>query len=154
MKPTAGCNHTLHNGYPCGNTIYKFNKCWKHYEKSSRDYDNLVAENAPKDIGGEKDITKNLLQQRGSIYGDVKDNMNCAGELAEVIFTYIEHNPHFKNWKKYERMGYRGCIDMVLHKLARIATGNPTYADNYEDIKGYIELARKIVMGEPTEVIK
>lgn len=92
--------------------------------------------------------TQELLANRGAIYGDVRDNMNCTTELSKVFFKYVMRNPKFQDWDKYDQMGYRGCMDMVFHKLARIATGDPRYQDNYEDVKGYTELARKIVMGE------
>lgn len=95
-------------------------------------------------------ITEELLKNRKQIYGDVRDNMHCAADFAEVW------NRHLKTanvcWgTKHDRDGYYGCIDMIFHKLARICTGNPLHEDNYEDIKGYIELARKIIMGEYEE---
>lgn len=136
----TGCYYMLPSGYFCGEKIVKDVYCWKHYKQ--------------KNPTEEKSI-KDLLQQRGSIYGDVKDNMNCATELIIVAKEYMNKNTKYEFFKEksYDRVGWEGCMIMVFHKLARICTGG-LHEDNYKDVAGYIELARKIAMGEPTEVIK
>lgn len=88
--------------------------------------------------------TEELLKERGSVYGDVRDNMNCVRELIQVWDKYSKGYIKFND--EYDRTGYDGCMGMVFHKLARICTGNLN-EDNYKDICGYIELARKIAMG-------
>jgi hypothetical protein len=35
----------------------------------------------------------------------------------------------------------RETIDMVLHKIGRIVSGNPKHRDHYDDIIGYTQLA-------------
>jgi len=106
--------------------------------------------NATPGIGG-------VLQQRGSIYGDIRDNMNCAKQLIGVIKYYYQMNPKSKGFQfksVYDETGFQGCLEMVCHKLARIVTGYMGHEDNYIDVAGYIELARKIVTNqlEPEKV--
>ena len=92
--------------------------------------------------------TEELLKDRGAVYGDVRANMNCAAELIEVWYRYGRGNPGMKFDAEYNTIAFNGCIQMVFHKLARICTGNLLHEDNYKDICGYTELARKIAMGE------
>lgn len=89
--------------------------------------------------------TNELLENRGSIYGDVKNNMNCANDFIDVWNNYMaKYGPTFMT--KYNEIAYVGCMTMVFHKLARMCTGVQFHLDNFEDIKGYIELAKKIVI--------
>lgn len=89
--------------------------------------------------------TEELLEQRGNIYGDVRDNMNCALQIMDVVKV---HQKLAVNLSVRDRLGVDGCIQMIVHKLARAITGDITYDDNWKDIGGYAELARKIVTGE------
>lgn len=96
--------------------------------------------------------TKDLLKERGSIYGDIRDNMNCAHELMRVLDKYMYNrslsNPYL-SLRSYDFVGHQGCLVMICHKLARIVTGATIHADNYDDIGGYARLARDIaVKGE------
>jgi len=95
--------------------------------------------------------TETLLKQRGSVYGDVRNNMMCSDELQMTLlnwFNECQKQDVFKS--ELDRRGWFGCVQMICHKLARMVTGDVTYEDNYKDICGYTELARKIVKEEPT----
>ena len=35
------------------------------------------------------------------------------------------------------------CIDMILHKIARIGTGDPNKVDHWDDIAGYATLVAR-----------
>lgn len=87
-----------------------------------------------------------ILKQRGAVYGDVRDNMNCA---LELIAVWEKYRNGARVLTEYDEAAHSGCMSMVFHKIARICTGNFN-ADNYADINGYTELARKIAMGEKT----
>lgn len=49
------------------------------------------------------------------------------------------------------RVGFvhQEAIDMILHKIARIAVGNPNELDHWRDIEGYAKLVQKWLNGEP-----
>jgi len=87
-----------------------------------------------------------LLEERGKIYGDVRDNMNCAYELTQVLKRY--NRPIRID---YNSIGHMGCLDMIMHKLARIMTGKEIHLDNYDDICGYAKLARNIAEQQKKE---
>ena len=83
--------------------------------------------------------TKELIKERGKIYGDAATNFSCEGALKQVFAEYAEdtaYTPH------------NIAIYHVLSKLARIITGK-YHKDNYDDIKGYAELAKQL--GEEDE---
>lgn len=75
-----------------------------------------------------------LLQERLSRYGRFDRHSEISQELKDVIFN---------------NLGYpisslapdqREALDMICHKLARIANGDPNYSDNWIDIAGYSQL--------------
>ena len=43
------------------------------------------------------------------------------------------------------------AINMICHKLGRIANGDPTYDDSWRDIAGYAMLVVRYLNGESTE---
>ena len=82
--------------------------------------------------------TIDLLQQREYTHGDFETNAICA----ESMFAYWEDAwkaSHKANLPPYPM---RLAIRMVCFKLARIAS-NPHPDEHYDDVKGYIELARR-----------
>jgi hypothetical protein len=65
-------------------------------------------------------------------YGDL-DNLRCIAYLKETYRKYQQpHNPAFDH-----------CIEMVLLKIGRIATGRHN-DDHITDAIGYLQLARRI----------
>lgn len=94
--------------------------------------------------------TEKLLAERGNRYGDVRNNMVCASDLYSTLLNSLYGNKSFnlEEWDSRDADGWKGCMQMICHKLARIVTGDITYRDNYDDIAGYAELARKIAMKE------
>jgi hypothetical protein len=59
--------------------------------------------------------------------------------LKTVFYKYF--NVH--NW--HDDPVVREAIDMILHKLARIAAGNPYFEDHWKDIAGYASLPPKYI---------
>lgn len=96
-------------------------------------------------------ITEQLLKQRGSMYGDIRDNTLLQHKLKEHFRAWYFHNKRLGLSNEDASTHYE-CLEYVIEKLARIATGVGINEDNYNDIKGYAELARKIAMGENTDV--
>lgn len=93
-----------------------------------------------------------ILKERGSIYGDARENLACTEVLRDTFQHYHDKNPLYKNMVDIEalktRRAHKNAIDMVLHKISRLACGPVLCEDHYKDAMGYLELARKIIMGE------
>jgi len=88
-----------------------------------------------------------ILAQRGSRYGKFCDHAEVTQKLKKVIYAHLEKrikqgNPAAITPSMME------AIDMVCHKLGRIANGDPTYADSWIDIAGYTTLVAKELNGE------
>lgn len=73
-----------------------------------------------------------ILAERNSRYGDFRDQARFAQEL--------KHPAHSSSgWDRmtdYQREG----LDMILHKIARALSGDPSYLDTWVDIEGYAKL--------------
>lgn len=74
-----------------------------------------------------------VLEERGSKYGEFEDHANISQELKNIVFGSIPPNIEWSAVQT-EAMG------MILHKIARIANGDPDYADSWIDIEGYSRL--------------
>lgn len=72
------------------------------------------------------------LKQRGSRYGKFTDHASYTQRLKAVA----QGSP---NWSKME-YDLREGLEMILHKIGRILSGDPNYADNWHDIVGYAKL--------------
>ena len=73
-----------------------------------------------------------VLQERGSRYGEFKDNATISQELKEIL-----HNSF--NWKIMPP-DMREALDMIVHKIARIVEGDFNYDDSWIDVSGYSTL--------------
>lgn len=73
-----------------------------------------------------------ILAQRGEQYGDFAEQAIISQSLKLVIRNGIG--------TKHMRDFQREAIEMILHKVARIANGNPDYRDSWDDIAGYAKL--------------
>lgn len=72
------------------------------------------------------------LKERGSRYGEFKDN----AAIAQNMKTLLSLNP---GWHPMHA-DQREAIEMICVKISRILTGNPDYVDNWVDIAGYAQL--------------
>ena len=85
-----------------------------------------------------------ILNERGSRYGKFIDVAKATHEIQTAV--YIEMTP--------EKLGSMEpdqsiAIDMICHKLARIAVGDHHYVDNWVDIAGYAQLVADRLNGNP-----
>lgn len=73
-----------------------------------------------------------ILAERGKTHGDFTDNARIMQALKEVARSGVN----------YQRLTavQREAIDMILHKIGRIVTGNPNVHDHWDDIAGYSKL--------------
>ena len=72
------------------------------------------------------------LKERGSTHGDFTDHSKIAQGLKRVAYSGV------KNELLTDIQ--REALDMILHKVARIVSGNPDHKDHWHDIAGYAKL--------------
>ena len=87
-----------------------------------------------------EDIRK-ILAERGQTHGDFSSQAECAQDLKKA----------FHNWAQYNTLTpyMKEAVDMILHKLARVATGDPFVQDHWDDIAGYATLVSDRVARRP-----
>lgn len=75
-----------------------------------------------------------ILDQRGERYGKFCDHAGVSQRLKAVIRNHMGG--------KWERLAddQKEALEMIAHKLARIANGDPDYGDSWVDIAGYAKL--------------
>jgi hypothetical protein len=74
------------------------------------------------------------LQERGARYGKFVEHSLAAQNLKEVMRAYC-----VGTWDKLAD-DQKEALEMIAHKIARILSGDPNYADNWHDIVGYAKL--------------
>lgn len=75
-----------------------------------------------------------VLAERKTTHGEFSENAQIAQDLKYVVRAssgYISLSPDKKE-----------ALDMILHKCARICTGNANEVDHWRDIGGYSKLAQ------------
>lgn len=80
------------------------------------------------------DVDK-VLAERGRRYGDFRDHAEVSQSLKEIVYS-PKYRLSTENLPAYLVEG----LDMILHKIARVVTGDPLYEDNFVDIAGYAKL--------------
>jgi len=86
---------------------------------------------------------KEVLNERGSRYGTLKEN----GAISQALKKVVRIVP---GW---DRLGddQREAIDNIFQKISRALSGDPNYADNWLDIEGYSNLVRTEIEGKKVE---
>ena len=79
--------------------------------------------------------TDDLLAQRATTHGSFKSNAQI-GQSLRALFRRHEAWPGMP-------VEHREALDMIACKISRILSGQSDYQDNWADIAGYAELARK-----------
>lgn len=74
------------------------------------------------------------LIERGSRYGKFRDHADVTQRLKFVIRAHMGGKYDLLEPDQIEAM------EMICHKLGRIANGDPNYADSWIDIAGYAKL--------------
>lgn len=89
---------------------------------------------------GAGDDLEDTIEQRGLQYGCFRTQASLSQGLKDVI----------RSGSSYDEMtqAQREAAEMICHKLARIANGNPSHWDSWHDIAGYAELIRKSIEGQ------
>jgi hypothetical protein len=76
-----------------------------------------------------------ILLQRGGVHGSFADN-------ASILQSFLANATHWGNWENLTEVE-KTALWLILHKIARILSGNPHFDDHWADIAGYAELVRK-----------
>jgi len=85
--------------------------------------------------GKNQTTTQDILKERGSRYGTFANHAKCSSALREAFFTHqMAYGQAPLTATQTE------AIILILHKLARIANGDPNYDDNWIDLCGYSQL--------------
>lgn len=84
-----------------------------------------------------------LLDERGKTHGDYALNARITQELKHVMQSQ-------QNWIRLSP-SQRETLDMVALKIGRILSGNPNFADHWDDIAGYSRLVSREI-GNPLSV--
>lgn len=74
---------------------------------------------------------QSTLAERGSRYGEFADVARVTSQIVNAVF---DHRP--TGLSDVQKV----AVNMIANKLARIACGDPGYADSWRDIAGYAEL--------------
>lgn len=85
------------------------------------------------------------LAERGANYGKFTNHAKLSQTLQAA---FEQHVRMYGQPEKYTD-SMNEAIQLIFHKLARIANGNPTYVDSWTDISGYSTLIVKELNGEP-----
>jgi len=73
-----------------------------------------------------------VLKERKNTHGDFTDHAYIAQSLKRI--AYEGDKAHALSDVQKE------ALDMILHKIARIVSGNPNHIDHWTDIIGYSKL--------------
>lgn len=72
-----------------------------------------------------------VLKQRNATYGSFEEHAEITQALKKLVFK--------GDVSKYTP-SQREALEMILHKVGRIANGDPNYKDSWVDIAGYAKL--------------
>ena len=79
----------------------------------------------------------NTLETRSVSHGSFYDNSRLSQTMkSEVRDAAISADVHLTSLQLE-------ALDMIVHKIARICCGDPTFADHWHDIAGYATLVEK-----------
>lgn len=89
------------------------------------------------------DKLSGVLAERRNTHGDFKEQFACAQELKGVLKRYYGQNQCIMSSVAAE------ALDQICHKISRIATGDPMFADHWRDIGGYATLIADMLDNKP-----
>jgi len=84
------------------------------------------------------------LAERGTNYGKFANHAELSQRLKAAFDNHVREQGQPEKYTD----SMNEAIEMIFHKLARIANGDPTYIDSWTDISGYSTLIVKELNGE------
>lgn len=79
------------------------------------------------------------LAQRQKTHGSFTDHSKSSQDLKKVL-------KQGKNWNNLSDV-QKEALEMIVHKIARVLSGNPNEPDHWHDIGGYSALAENEANG-------
>lgn len=73
-----------------------------------------------------------ILSQRQKTYGDFSDNASLSQHLKAILRNAT-------GWHSLNN-SHKESLEMIMCKVSRIVTGDPTYKDSWADIAGFATL--------------
>lgn len=83
-----------------------------------------------------------ILDERGKRYGKFVDVAKATTDIQEALYDNMSLD-RLNSVSPDQSV----AIDMICHKLARIAVGDINYVDNWVDIAGYAQLVADRLQG-------
>lgn len=80
--------------------------------------------------------TDQILEERSRTHGDFRNHAFISQSLKDLILLELNDDVR-KSFVVVEG------IEMICHKLARIAAGDPLFKDHWDDIAGYATLVSR-----------
>lgn len=87
-------------------------------------------------------MIQDVLNERGKRYGKFGDVAKATVEIQEAMYDNMSIDKLHSVAPDQSL-----ALDMICHKLARIAVGDINYADNWVDIAGYAQLVANRLQG-------
>jgi len=86
-----------------------------------------------------------ILEERGKQYGSYRDQAELSKKLRDIILGHMRVNTPTQIPEYMEE-----SINMISHKIARIANGNAHNVDSWRDIGGYAILVADLLEEDET----
>jgi hypothetical protein len=84
---------------------------------------------------GNHSNTEAMLSEREKTHGPYKVKAEIIQNLKRVMTAYA-------GWHSLSDV-QRESLDMIVHKIGRILSGDPNVADHWDDIAGYAKLVSR-----------
>jgi len=84
-----------------------------------------------------------LLEEREKIYGPAEPFYYCLAKINDEFIEFVTSHGNIKD-------SSGELIRIIFLKILRLSV-TPSYKDNYTDIKGYLELVRRIEEKDETK---
>ena len=88
------------------------------------------------DAGELRQSIEDTLIQRGKRYGEFKNHADLSQRFKKMFDNHVKEFGQPENFTNT----MSEAIEMIFHKIARIANGSPDYVDSWVDICGYSQL--------------
>ena len=88
---------------------------------------------------------QSTLDNRGTRYGDFR----TQAALSQALSTFWKQHYYQLHPNAQLRPFILESIEMIFHKLARLANGDPLFIDSYRDLVGYSQLVVDALQAYP-----
>lgn len=100
----------------------------------------FVVDLSPEPEPAHPQYTDPLLIERETTHGDYRNTARIIQRLKDTIL--VEQVRRTKRGQPRLTDTQKECLDMIVHKIGRIISGESGHPDHWADIAGYAKLAR------------